>query len=133
MCCNNETKMKMKLSHSGLTESADTKRKKSNQIYAVDSVSKVIIVADSGKLFGDYIGKSKDYIKNCLRQPSSVCGYRLFYADKDKRLAIRVKMLSKRSIRDIEYMSISELLDEESVETNKMNFRVEYLTYENSK
>ena len=127
------------IAHIGLTESPDTKRKKSNKIIAI-SDSKVII-CDSGKLFGDYIGKSKDYIKNCLRQPSMVNEFYIYYEDINKRLDMKYKMLSKRSIRNKTYMKYLYLLEEcefESVETIYSSLRriigkVYILRYENIK
>lgn len=113
-----EGNKKKSISHTGLKESASTKKKKSNTIIAINDEH--IIVSDSGKLFGDYIGKSKDYIKNCLRQPSAVCGYRLFYDDIEKRTAILEKMYTKRCIRDKRYVEIAKMLNAyeyESVET----------------
>jgi hypothetical protein len=117
-CYSLEANKKKSISHTGLKESASTKKKKSNTIIAINDEH--IIVSDSGKLFGDYIGKSKDYIKNCLRQPSAVCGYRLFYDDIEKRTAILEKMYTKRCIRDKRYVEIAKMLNAyeyESVET----------------
>ena len=122
------TKNKMSNSHKGLKESSETKRKKSNKIYAINDDT--FIICDSGKLFGDYVGKSKDYIKNCLRQPSRVEGYRLFYVDKEKRDLMREKMLNKRSIRDKDYIKLLDYLDNSSVETIKSDYNVKYLTYD---
>ena len=117
-----EGKKKLSEAHIGLKESADTKRKKSNQIIMINLEDKIVIISDSGKLAGDYFDKSKDYIKNCLRQPSSIKGFRLFYDDYEKRTKILDKMYSKRSIRDKEYVKIGEYLNKlemsgESVET----------------
>lgn len=111
------------ISHTGIKESEDTKRKKSNTIIAICPETYTVIIADSGKLFGDYIGKGKDYIKNCLRQPSSVNGYFLYYMDYEKRLEMKFKMLKKRSIRNVIYMDLLTILNNyndtkyESVET----------------
>jgi hypothetical protein len=131
--CNDVKSRKAKSkSHTGLKESADTKRKKSNVIIAIRN--NVAIIADSGKLFGDYVGKSKDYIKNCLRQPSSVRGFRLYYMDFSKRQVIRSKMLKKRSIRDRQYMETLDFLDNleiEGVETIDSCYDVYYLNYNN--
>lgn len=124
---NKDTRKKMSKSHTGLKETSETKRKKSNTVYAIKE--KEFIIADSGKLLGDHFGKSKDYIKNCLRQPSTVSGYNLFYADKKKRDAIREKMLSKRSIRNKTYMELLDYLDNRSVETIEKEFNVKYITY----
>ena len=122
-----ETRKKMSKSHSGLKEESDTKRKKSNKVYAIRG--KTFIISDSGKLLGDYLGKSKDYIKNCLRQPSSVDGYLVYYADSNKRAEIKLKMLSKRSIRNKKYMELLDYLDNSSVETIENDYKVKYLTY----
>ena len=124
---NKETRKKMSKSHSGLKETGTTKRKKSNMIYAIKDDE--FIICDSGKLLGDKLGKSKDYIKNCLRQPSRVSGYRLYYADKNKRSVIKEKMLNKRSIRDKKYMELLDYLDNSSVETIENDYNVKYITY----
>lgn len=125
---NRSTKSKMSKSHTGLKESTNTKKKKSNKVYAIRD--KDLIISDSAKLLGDYFGKSKDYIKNCLRQPSRIDGYRLYYVDSEKRQKIKEKMLQKRSIRDKDYMKILDYLDNSSVETIENDYHVKYITYE---
>ena len=116
---NNYASRKRKsISHLGMNESNETKRKKSNTILAIKN--NILIVSDSAKLFGDYVGKSKDYIKNCLRQPSRINGFRLYYDDYKKRQEIRLKMYKKRSIRDRQYIELLDFLDKienEDVET----------------
>ena len=114
------TQKRMSKSHSGLKESSSTKKKKSNVIIAINYVEKYTIISDSGKLLGDYLGVSKDYIKNCLRQPSSIKGFVLFYDDDKKRDEILNKMYSKRSIKNKIYIKTAEYLksiENESVET----------------
>lgn len=115
---NDNSRLLKSKSHIGLKESANTKRKKSNLIIAINDES--LIICDSAKLFGDYIGKSKDYIKNCLRQPSTVNGYYLYYDEPYKRYDIMKKMMNKKSIRNIKYMKYLKFLnkcEKESVET----------------
>ena len=115
------------LGHIGLIDRADTKRKKSNMIIAIGNNK--VIISDSGKLFGDYIGVSKDMVKNGLREPSSIRGYMLFYDDFHKRQVIRNKMYSKKCIRKPKYMNILNLLDNleyESVETIYNAFRINF-------
>lgn len=132
-----QASIRKSISHTGLKETADTKRKKSNTIVAIGNDK--IIFCDSGKLFGDLVGSTKDYIKNCLRQPSSIQGYRLYYLDKDKRNAIHEKMLQKRCIRDIEFIPYLKFLDDcedESVETIYSKLKAKFgnimqLRYEN--
>lgn len=104
-----ESRRRKSLSHVGLKESSNTKRKKSNTILAIKNNS--ILVCDSGKLFADYIGSTKDVIKNALRQPFTYQGYNLYYNDYNKRQEIRDKMVKKRSIRNTEYMNILNILD----------------------
>lgn len=106
---NADSRRKKSLSHIGLKESSNTKRKKSNIILAIKNNS--ILVCDSGKLFADYMGTTKDVIKNALRQPFTYQGYNLYYNDYNKRQEIRYKMNEKRSIRNIEYMNILDILD----------------------
>lgn len=121
------TKKKMSNSHTGLKEEPETKRKKSNKVYAIKD--KEFIISDSAKLLGDYFDKSKDIIKNCLRQPTCLIGYQIYYADPKKREEIKQKMLSKRSIRNKNYMKILEYLDKSSVETIEKDYNVKYITY----
>lgn len=128
-----ESRKRKSLSHMGLKESASTKRKKSNMIMAIQN--DILIVSESGKLFGDYVGCSKDYVKNCLRQPSKCKGWRLYYDDYFKRQEIRDKMLKKRSIRDLQYMVLLDFLDRcelyEGVETIYETMAVYVLSYDN--
>lgn len=133
---NSEISRKRKsLSHIGLKESSETKKKKSNIILAIKDNN--ILVCDSAKLFGDYVGASKDMIKNCLRQPSKICGYRVYYDDYQKRQEIRKKMLKKRCIRDSGYMDILNILDNiefEGVETIYLYFdSISRLIYDDDK
>lgn len=128
------TRNNMRKSHTGLKESAETKRKKSNIIFIFSPDHKQLIISDSGKLFGDYIGKSKDMIKNGLREPSRILGYYLYYADLAKREFIYEKMLQKRSVRNLQFLtdvSILNNLMKEGVETIYRSFNVYKLSYDN--
>lgn len=109
------------ISHTGLKESDTTKRKKSNMIIAI-SDSKVI-VADSAKLFGDLMGKTKDMVKNYLRVPLMTEGFHVYYNDYDKRQDIRKRVFTRKHSKATKidlYLKRLDLLDEieyESVET----------------
>lgn len=132
---NAESRKKKSISHIGLKESSSTKRKKSNMILAIPKDDeRTIIICESGKIFGDFVGKSKDMIKNCLRQPSTCSGYRLYYDDYEKRQDVRKKMMSKRNIRDKDYMRILDTLDwfekKEGVETMYMSYDIYLLSYD---
>lgn len=138
----NDSSLNKSLGHTGLKDLNEAKRNKSNKILAIDLKSKKIIISDSGKLFGDYVNKSKDYIKNALRQPSKINNYNLFYLNKSKNMMMINKMKSKRSIRNKDYYNILNYLVEieiknESVETiyellsKKYNCDLYLLRYEN--
>lgn len=121
------------IAHTGMKESSITKRKKSNMVIAIKPDEKMILICESGKIFGDYVGVSKDMIKNCLRQPSRCQGWRLYYDDYSKRQAIRDKMLNKRSIRDKGYIETLDILDKyeiEGVETIYTNYDIYRLDYD---
>lgn len=128
-----DSRKRKSLSHIGLKESSGTKRKKSNMIIAIKG--NTLIVSDSGKLFGDYVGCSKDYVKNCLRQPSVCKGWILYYDNYFKRQDIRDKMMKKRSIRNLKYIELLNLLDRcelyEGVETIYEYMDVYVLSYDN--
>lgn len=122
-----ESRKKKSLSHIGLKELAETKIKKSNTIIAINEEDNSIMICDSGKLFGDFVGTTKDMIKNCLRHPSKYKTYRLYYADAKKRKAIQEKVLGKKYIRDHGYLDYSELLDELDLNTYKKYFKTIYI------
>lgn len=127
----------MKLYHTGLKESPLTKRKKSQIVIAINEDTRDVIISDSGKLLGDYFDKSKDYIKNCLRQPSTIQGYQLYYYDKDLRDSTCRKILDSKKMRSDRYKRLWDVLsacEYEGVETislllSKVYDRVSYLFY----
>jgi hypothetical protein len=79
------TRERMSKSHTGLTEAAKTKRKKSNAVVAFNGSE--VVFADSGKLFGEYIGQSKDEISHGIYKKYTMSGYYVFFVDPDKRQA----------------------------------------------
>lgn len=119
------------LAHKGLKESAVTKRKKSKPIIAVKD--DILIVSDSAKLFGDYIDKSRDIIKNGLRDPTSILGYNIYYDNPIYRIRIKKKVFKKKSIRNTNYLKYLEIIDHceiEGVETISDYFKVYQLSYD---
>lgn len=137
---NEETRKKMSLAHKGLKESNDTKRKKSNTIIMINIEDHYVIISDSAKLAGDYLGGvTKDMVKNYLRVPLISRGFRFYYDDYNKRCDILKKLYDKKTIRDKEYVEIAEWLNSiefESVETiyelvsNRFG-HIYYLSYDN--
>ena len=132
-----EQRKLMSESHKGLTESPFTKRKKSNAIIAINEETQSVIISDSAKLFGDYVDKSKDYIKNCLRQPSTVQGYQLYYLDRTKRDENCLRILRSKKMKSDRFERLWDMLNacgNEGVETissllQKVYANVYYLRY----
>ena len=132
-----EQRRLMSEAHKGLTESPFTKRKKSNAIIAINEDERSVIIADSAKLFGDYVDKSKDYIKNCLRQPSTVQGYQLYYLDKQKRDENCLRILKSKTMKSDRYQRLWDIISacgNEGLETissllQKVYTNVYYLQY----
>ena len=128
-----ESRLKKSISHTGLKQKPVTKKKRSNPIYAFNEELNMFLICDSAKLFGDFVGSSKDMMKNCLRLPSKYHGWRVYYADMGKRLEIRAKCMKKRSIRDMEYHIFADLIDRlemEGVETICHMFDTYLLSYD---
>lgn len=126
-----DMRKRMSESHTGLKESENTKRKKSNKIFAIKDNE--LWVCDSAKLFAQINGSTKDYIKNCLRKPCSFKEYHVIYADKDKRYEIVNKIKSPREF-SIEHTRLSKLLDEIfDLDMNVINdngYDIKYLHYD---
>ena len=130
---NKETQVKMSESHIGLKETSNTKRKKSNSIFVFDSSHQKLLISDSAKLFGDFIYKSKDEVKNALRNPSSILTYYVYYGIFSKREEIYQKILNKRCIRNLQFISDISLINnlmKKGVETIYREFDVYRLSYD---
>ena len=126
-----EIRRKKSLSHMGLQQSAKTKKKRGNVIYAIKDND--IIISDSGKLFGDYIGKGKDLIKNGLKDPTSILGYNFYYEDDEKRCNMKHAFLNRKSIRNEEYLPNLEKIEcwrEGTMDLNECFDNVFYLSYD---
>lgn len=123
---NTESIKKMSISHTGNKHTTKYKKSMSNKIIAFKNND--IIIADSAKIFGDYIGKSKDIIKNGLRKPVKICGYMIFYNDINKRHEILEKQIHKNA-RNKDYIKISKMLDDGSIETKFSDYNIKYIMY----
>lgn len=125
------------IAHMGLKETNLTKRKKSNCILTINDSLTDIIISDSAKLFGDYIGESKSYIKALLRNPTKYKDIYCFYDDYEKRKEIRQKIYNKKVLTEdnVEYLTILDYLDtielSEDVETIYLSFDIYIITYDN--
>jgi len=72
----------------GYRLTARDKALRSDKIIAVNLNQKQLIFADSMKLLGDYLGTSKDIIKNQTRGGRQYKGWFMFYLDEGKRTHI---------------------------------------------
>ena len=126
-----ETRKRMSESHTGLKETIETKRKKSNKIIAIKDND--LYICDSAKLFGDFVGSTKDYVKNCLRRPCKLKDYNVYYFSKEKRDDIINKKLQKPYSKGINHIDVSRYLDKylnestDIISDNKYN--IKYLIY----
>lgn len=119
--CNYQTRLKMSESHKGLKESANTKKKKSKKIIAVNDNE--FIISDSCKLFADYIGTDRAVVSHAHRDCATTHGYYIISTDKNTR-ALKVE-----GCADYKYISLVNMIDNEDVETIKSRYNVKYLTY----
>ena len=111
----------MSSSHIGLTETAITKRKKSHKILAFKD--NVCLIVDSGKLFGDMIGKDRNNVTNALRKGIKIKGYYVFYLSSKKR-----EEVIKKS-DDWAYCELSRLIGN-GVEAIEQSYVIDYITYD---
>ena len=114
------TREKMRQSHLGLKETAKTKKKKSNPIYAINEDE--FIISDSGKLFADYLNTSKDMVSHAIKRAIRIKSYYVYYQDYEKRNSLKVNSKSK------EYYNYLNLINN-SVETIEKSHNIKYLYY----
>lgn len=114
------TRERMRESHLGLKEKASTKKKKSNAIYAINNSE--FIISDSGKLFADYLGTSKDQVSHAIKRAIRIKSYYVYHQDFEKRNSLKTNSKSE------EYYKLLDLLNN-SVETIEKSHNVKYLHY----
>ena len=61
--------------HKGMKYDRNTKMKKAKFICGVKPDKSEFYICAGMKLFGDFVGKSKDIIKNATKTQSTICGY----------------------------------------------------------
>ncbi len=69
----------------GNTMSPEDKLRRSEEIISINVNNKKIVISDSMKLFGDFLGTTKDIIKNSVRLCRPRSGWFSFYTNWDKR------------------------------------------------
>lgn len=76
----------------GHPHSVATKMKKAKLIAAVDPENKKMYISVGMKLFGDFVGKTKDVIKNAAKVPNRICGYYVIYLNEDDQNQVLEKV-----------------------------------------
>ena len=119
---NTDTRRRMSISHTGLKESSETKRKKSKRVIAFKDG--VFYIAGSAKLFGDYIGKGKDMVSHAIVKGMKIAGYYVFHLD-DKE----DKTYKYTKLKDKKYLELYKLV-RKGVEIIEKSYEVKYILYD---
>lgn len=119
---NANTRQIMSKAHIGLKETSETKRKKSKPVLAFKD--KKVYIADSGKLFADFIGSSKDMVNHAITKGMKIKGFYVFRLNNNKDLSSKY-----RKLKDTKYYKLYKLV-EKGVETIERLYDVEYITYD---
>lgn len=130
-------------SHKGLRYSNETKRNKGEPVIAININTNEAIMADSGKLLGDYfvmIGRnngqkaSKDIIKNKLRKHMLLFGeWYVYYTNQDKlKEMINIcESMEKSNLPSIQlYLKHAKALLDKSIDEIKELYDAKYVDYD---
>lgn len=79
----------------GFSQSTETKIAKSKMVACVNQETKEFIVAIGMKIFGDYIGSSKDQVKNCAKRGIKHHDFHIIYINNYDRNDIRDKIYAR--------------------------------------
>lgn len=66
-------------------------------VAAIHLQKKIVFICANGRIFGDYVGTSKNMIKNTNRKGSIYKGWYIIYLDKDERDLIYERKMNKQS------------------------------------
>lgn len=115
----------------GILADAESKRKRSRPIIAVDNINKLIMYCDSAKLFGEVIiNTTKDIVARCCRKGMRCKGWFLFHMDKESIDKTHSDKLSTTGYNNEIYDKLFNLLknntNEELVNDGWKVFRLSY-------
>lgn len=119
---NEKTRELMSKSHIGLTETSETKRKKSKPVIAFKDDT--CYIAESGQLFAVFIGSSKDMVSHAINKGMKIRDYYVFRKDSDKD-----KSDKYRHLRDPMYYKLYKLV-RKGVETIEKSYKIKYIKYD---
>ena len=118
---NHRTRILMSKSHTGLVESARTKKKKSKTMIAIKDSG--AIICDSSKLFADSVGTTRDIVSHAINKGRKVRGYYVFHLNPKTPITLYEKL------KDTKYLELY-MLVVKGVETIESIFDVQYIKYE---
>ena len=78
--------------------SAAAKKARSSEVICINLNEKKIMYSDSMKLFADYMGTTKDMIKNVVRICSQYKGWFIFYTDWESRNNVITNLLNNTGV-----------------------------------
>jgi len=120
-CLNQTTKELMSKSHKGLKETGITKKKKSKRVIVFRDNN--CYICDSGKLFGNFIGKGRDIISHFILNGYRVCGWYVFRLDDNIDRSYLYE-----NLMDKNYIKLYKLV-EMGLETIESLYQVKYIEY----
>lgn len=80
------------------SQTAAGKKARSQEVIAINLNEKKIMFSDSMKLFADYMGSTKDMIKNCVRSGSQYKGWFIFYTNWQERDNVISKIINNEGV-----------------------------------
>ena len=115
----------------GILADAESKKKRSRPIIAVDNINKIIMYCDSAKLFGEtMINTSKDIVAHCCRKGMRCKGWFLFHRDEESLAATHKAKLNSNDYNNQIYDEIFTLLENNKPDSLTHDgwkvFRLEY-------
>lgn len=116
---------KMSISRTGMVQTAKTKRKRSNKVVAISKSD--LIISESGKLLGDFLGYSKDVINHAISTPFKVGDFYIYNWDYKRRCDRYNKFKEKNINLKDEYLQYLNYLNR-CVETSETI--TAYLSYD---
>lgn len=96
----------------GHEHSIDTKIKKGKPVLCINPDTKIAFIAVGMKIFADYMGTSKDLIKNCARKPCKYKGYYIIYLNDLDRDAILQKAIQREEAQIKKFQKYYDVMGE---------------------
>lgn len=96
----------------GHEHTIDTKIKKGKPVLCINPDTKIAFIAVGMKIFADYMGTSKDLIKNCARRPCKYKGYYIIYLNDFDRDTILQKAIQREEAQIKKFQKYYDVMGE---------------------